>query len=182
MPYFSRLTDIVTCSLTKILAEASDPQAAIEEIIREMQEGMAGADRSARTAAANEERLKGEIAEHESKVTLWDEKAREALAESDENRARGALVRKREARALIAGLEREYEAAKALREHLMTTKSALEARLSEALRRRQELFSGAPLGEDEPAPEAAPAPAEEDPRAADIDAELEALKKELGGA
>ena len=33
MTYFSRLTDIVTCNLTKLLAEADDPAVALQEII-----------------------------------------------------------------------------------------------------------------------------------------------------
>ena len=42
MSYFSRLTDIVTCNLTEILARETDPLAAVGEIIAEMQEGLAG--------------------------------------------------------------------------------------------------------------------------------------------
>ena len=45
MSYFSRLTDIVTCNLTELLAREADPAAALEGIIAEMQEGLAGAKR-----------------------------------------------------------------------------------------------------------------------------------------
>ena len=53
MTYFSRLTDIVTCNLTRLLAEADDTVAALQEIIAEMEAGMAGARRSMQTAQGN---------------------------------------------------------------------------------------------------------------------------------
>ena len=42
MSYFSRLTDIVTCSLSDILANEADPAMAIGQIIREMEERRVG--------------------------------------------------------------------------------------------------------------------------------------------
>ena len=47
MPYFSRLTDIVTCSLTEIMESADDPAATLKEVIDEMAEGLAAARRTA---------------------------------------------------------------------------------------------------------------------------------------
>ena len=46
MSYFSTLTDIVTCNLSEILANEADPEAAIEQIIYEIQEGVSGALRA----------------------------------------------------------------------------------------------------------------------------------------
>ena len=50
MPYFSRLTEIVTCNLTALLDGAENRQATLEEIIKEIQDGVTGAKRSVRTA------------------------------------------------------------------------------------------------------------------------------------
>ena len=66
MSYFSRLTDIVTCNLTQMLNSATDPRAAIAEIVTEMEEGLAGAQRSVNTANNSAQRLKREIDEHHS--------------------------------------------------------------------------------------------------------------------
>ena len=63
MSYFSRLTDIVTCNLSAILAEAEDPGATLEEIIEEMRTGIESARRSVKTAATNEVRVCEEIAD-----------------------------------------------------------------------------------------------------------------------
>lgn len=85
MSYFSRLTDIVSCNLSRLLAEADDPQAAIAEIVQEMQEGLAGARRSVATASAAEQRLQREIDEHAAQVAAWADKARERLRGGSED-------------------------------------------------------------------------------------------------
>ena len=182
MSYFSRLTDIVTCNLTQLLNEAADPRAAIAEIITEMQEGLAGAQRSVNTAANSEQRLKRDIDEHRQSIAAWTNKAREQLAAGSETEARQSLMRKREVEDLIGGLEQQHKAAVATRQHLATMQRALEARLSEALRKRDDLGitpeSSAPVTAGRFA--VPPATAVVDDRQSQIDAELDALKRELG--
>ena len=182
MSYFSRLTDIVTCNLTQLLNEANDPRAAIAEIVTEMQEGLAGAQRSVNTASNSEQRLKREIDEHRQSVASWTNKAREQLGSGAEAEARQSLMRKREVEDLIAGLEQQHKAAIATKQNLATMQRALEARLAEALRKRDAYGISA-----EQAPPAisgrfaipAATPVADD-RQTQIDAELEALKRELG--
>ena len=174
MTYFSRLTDIVTCNLTKLLAEADDPVAALQEIIAEMDAGMAGARRSMQTAQGNEDRIRGEVEEHSGKITHWSEKAKEYLGAGAEDQARLALVRKREVKDLVAGLEQQLLAAEQTREHLATTFRALEARLAEAQRRQHGSADGEELsGTDAGAESSSTA-------SSTIEDELAALKRELG--
>ena len=183
MSYFSRLTDIVTCNLSQLLSEAPDPHAAIADIIREMDEGLAGAQRSVKTAAASEQKLQREIDEHRAAVVSWTSKAKEQLGAGNESEARQSLLRKREVEDLIAGLEQQHKAAIATRQHLATMQRALEARLSEAFRKRDELGATTEVVAavaSPPANAASPKPAEMDERQRQIDAELEALKRELG--
>lgn len=180
MSYFSRLTDIVSCNLSRLLAEAADPQAAIQQIITEMEEGVAGARRSVNTAALNERRLQREIDEHRAQISAWGDKAREHLRQGADDLARSALLRKREVEDLIAGLDQQHRAAVQTREHLATIQRALEARLAEAQRRKHDMTgedSEAPLMTASIAPQAS---FPHDERLSQVDAELEALKRELG--
>ncbi|HEV3303264.1 MAG TPA: PspA/IM30 family protein [Planctomycetaceae bacterium] len=180
MNYFSRLTDIVTCNLSEMLAREADPPAALKKIIAEMEEGLAGARRGVGTAAANEERLRREIAELAGQTDQLTDEAREALRNHDESGARVALIRKQEVVDVVAGLEQQHKAACATRDHLNTTLRALEARLSEARRRQQELQTSpkatvtTSLGSNVDLED-------DDPRARAIDDELAALKRELSG-
>lgn len=185
MSFFSRLTDIVTCNLSDLLAPEPNPRAAIRDIIAEMEEGLAGARRSVSTATANVERLRREIEEHNSQIDYWNSRAKDELSAGRDDQARVALVRKKEVEDLIAGLLQEQQAALTTRDHLTTTLRALEARLAEARRRMQELDEAA----DETVPashdtEVMPLPgrfdALDDERARQIDEELEALRRALG--
>ena len=184
MSYFSRLTDIVTCNLSEILANESDPEAAMRQIIHEMEEGRAGAHRSAGTAAANQQRISKELQEHAAEVELWMSKAKDELQAGSEERARLVLARKREVEDLIAGLQQQHKAAAATHEHLTTTLRALEARLAEARRKLQHLESGRAseeiLAANPTESRAAQFGSEiADIRAREIEHELEALKRAL---
>ncbi|MCB9950756.1 MAG: PspA/IM30 family protein [Planctomycetaceae bacterium] len=175
MPYFSRLTDIVTCNLSSILAKADDPKSALDEIIQEIQQGVAGARRSADTAEGNVGRIETEIAEQRHVVTKWLDEAKEHLANGNDDKARGAIERKQECEDLLAGLEQQLQAAVSTRDHLRTTLHAIEARLADAKRRRS---SGVMT------PEASPqdgAEVESTERKSRVDSELDALRRQLGG-
>lgn len=179
MPYFSRLTDIVTCNLTVLLQESGEPAAVLNDIIAEMREGLAGAERSTRTAASNVERLQTELKEQRGEIDGWVQLARTRLTVGDEDGARQALLRKRELEDLIAALEDQLRAAEATRDHLRTTLHALQARLADAQRRLAALESGEESAE--PAAEfAAVAQVAEPDVMQEIENELEGLRRELG--
>lgn len=183
MSYFSRLTDIVTCNLTHLLEHAEDPVQEIEQIIAEMKEGLAGANRSVKTATSNERAIQQELDEHQQQIFQWKESAKNALALGDEAEARNSLVRKQEIEDLKAGLEQQHRAAVATVEHLTTTLHALEARLAEARRKQVELTQTAGIAESSPPESSEPADAEPSlnpSRSELIDSELAELKRELG--
>lgn len=182
MTFFSRLTDIVTCNLTKLIEEAEDPVAAIDVIITEMREGLAGANRSLKTAETNVSRIQSELEEHRGQISRWNDKAKSALSEGREAEARQHLIRKKEVDALVAGLEQQFRAAEGTREHLTTTLRALEARLLDAQRRQAEIKSKTSSA-DSSESTGTTGSAEDIPAtlSADVDAELAALKKELEG-
>lgn len=178
MPYFSRLTDIVTCNLSSILDKCDDPRAALAEIIREMSEGVAGAERSVRTAGNNVARIESEIGEQRSAADRWLAQAQQALKDASEEQARLALTRKHEVEDLIAGLEQQLQAAVATRNHLSTMLSAIQARFADAHRRLRELDGEALSATAVPTVAAATVPSTPD-RAGRIEAELERMKQQL---
>ncbi|MCA9083750.1 MAG: PspA/IM30 family protein [Planctomycetaceae bacterium] len=181
MPHFSRLTDIVTCSLTEILQASDDPQTTLKEVLHEMEEGLASARRVAGTSLTNRDRLQTEIANHTAQATHWMEEARRQLTANDEAAARESLIRKREVEDLIQGLQPELQAADATYQNMLRIQKALEARHAEAQRRMVEFSGEAPeiRLESETAVHAVTQARQE--RQSEVDAELEALRRELGG-
>ena len=139
MPFFSRLTDIVTCNLTDLLTNSDDPQATLQEIIDEMEQGLAGAQRSVQTAQKNKRALEEDLKDSQKQIADWDATALEQLNAGDENAARTSLYRKKEVTDIAAGFEQQVQVAHSTYESLMTTYRALEARLAEAKRKQAEL-------------------------------------------
>ena len=184
MSFFSRLSDIVSCKLDELVSHQDDPSAAMARIISEIEEGLAGAKRSVAAAGNSEERLQGELAERKKQAAWWGDKARQELAADREYDARQALMRKKETEDLVAGIEQQIAAASSTRAHLTTTMRAIEARLAEARRIQQERLARGTTGPSA-ASTAAPLTSEsfrppiDQARAAQIEAELEVLRKEL---
>ena len=179
MPHFSRLTDIITCSLTEILQSAANPSTTLQEIIGEMNEGLSACRRNVRTSTDNSERLRREIADYETQIVDWKNRAKQNLADGDEDTARNSLRRKVEVEDLIAGLRPELDAAVSASQHMLRIQKALEARHSEAVRKLEEL-TGEPAAiplESETAILSASAAVQK--RSSAVEAELEALRREM---
>lgn len=182
MPHFSRLTDIVTCSLTEILEASEDPHATLREVLDEMEEGLSSSRRVAKTSAANRDRMQKEIDQHTVQMNEWLETARTALSEENETAAREALTRKVEIEDLIDGLKPELEAADSTHRNMLRVQKALEARYSEASRRMAEL-TGEPQEirlESETAVHAITQSQQE--KSCEVEAELEALRRQMDGS
>lgn len=187
MAFFSRLTDIVTCNLTSLLAASDDPQQTLDQVIREMEEGLAGARRSVAAAERSLQRVQDDIAQHETELQRLTAAAREALAAGNESAARTSLLLKSEAADVVAGLRQEQQAAEATVAHLTTMLRALEARLSEARRRRNDLDPSAAAVAQSELRGAAEAAAQDvsqigESRAQAVEAELELLRREMNRA
>ena len=179
MPHFSRLTDIITCSLTEILQVAADPAKTLQEIIGEMNEGLSACRRNVRTSTDNGERLKREITDYETQIGEWKNRAKQNLADGDEDTARNSLRRKVEIEDLIAGLRPELDSAVSASQHMLRIQKALEARHSEAVRKFEELTgqSAAVILESETAILSASAATQK--RSSAVEAELESLRREM---
>lgn len=178
MAYFSRLTDIVTCNLSQILANETDPSVALGTIIAEMREGLAGANRSVKTAQNNVQRLEDELAFHRTEIAKWHDRAKTALGAGNEEDARDALTRKKETEDVLAGLEQQSEAAVNTRNHLQTMLRALEGRLADAVRRQSESVQSDDSTVADRQVEAATDVTTE--RNQQVEDELEKLRRELG--
>jgi phage shock protein A len=180
MSYFTRLTDIVTFNLSDLLDEESDPQAAISQVISEIERGVASAERSMTTASSSQQRLRGELAGYRERIVYWDEQARSWLKKRDERQARLSLICKHEVEDLVGGLTQQLDAASATCDHMTTTYRALQARLAEAKRRSEGLERGATPAESETAVPADSAGVDGDAERR-IEDELNRLRAELGG-
>ena len=179
MPYFTRLTDIITCSLTEILDGSENPEVTLREVIREIGQGLSGARRSARTAHNNRARIQRDIEEHTEQMHRWVNRARQALQANREDEARDALSRKVEIEDLLEGLKPEQEAAVRTCEHMLRIQKALEARHSEAVRRLGSIIGSVAEIQVESDTGMHTFLQSQQERQDEVEAELQALKKQL---
>jgi phage shock protein A len=141
MGIFSRVSDILTANLNALLDRAEDPEALLAQVVREMEDGLARARRSAAAAIAAERRLRRERDDHRVRADHWKGRAAEALAAGREDLARRALARKQEHDALTRSLEEQHAEALRTGDSARTALRALEARLAEARRKQRTLLA-----------------------------------------
>src|SRR5207248_10087415 len=85
MGIFCRVSDVITANLNALLDRAEDPEVLLAQVVREMEDGLARARRSAAVAIAAERRLRRERDDHRSRAEHWKGRARDALR-SEERR------------------------------------------------------------------------------------------------
>lgn len=184
MSYFSRLSDIISCNLSTLLADLPNPAEAVAKLIAEIEEGLSGAKRSVNAAAHSEQRLRTDLENHQSEINVWVSKAKEELSARRDDAARQALLRKKELEDLVGGLEQQLAAATSTREHLATMLRAIEARLAEARRIEQQILRTGSAACAAPAAAAtfvstADKPGVDRTRLQEVEDELEALRREV---
>jgi phage shock protein A len=141
MSIFSRISDILTANLNALLDRAEDPEALLAQVIREMEQSLARARRSAAVAIAAERRLRRERDDYRLGADHWKGRARDALAAGREELARRALARKQEHDALARNLEEQHAEAVQSGQLARNALQALEARLAEARRKQRALLA-----------------------------------------
>lgn len=135
MGIFRRCTDILSANLNDLVDRFEDPEKALRQAIREMDQAVATALRGAAKAIAGERLLARQLAEHRDHAEQWHTRARDAVQSGDDELARRALVRKNEHDRLIAALADEQATLERTGGKLRRQIDAMRARVAEANRK-----------------------------------------------
>lgn len=138
---FKRINDVITANISDLIDRVEDPEKMIKQIINEMEENLGRAKEGVVDAIASEKKLRQDVDSHRSRSTEWQEKARTALRNDDEELARSALVRKQEHDKVLKSLVPAYRSASNTSAALKDQLKALEAKLDEAKRKRSSLVA-----------------------------------------
>jgi phage shock protein A len=141
MSVFSRISDVFTANLNALLDRAENPEVMLNQVVREMEDGLARARRYAAVAIAAESQLRRERDDNRDRTEQWKSRAREALAAGREELARQALARKQEHDALARNLEEEFAEAERVAQSARTALQILGSRLAEARRKQRVLIA-----------------------------------------
>ncbi len=138
---FKRINDVITANISDLIDRVEDPEKMIKQIIREMEENISEAKEGVIDAIASEKTLRRDVEKHCQESADWQDKARVALRDGNEELARQALVRKKEHDNVLAGIEPALESAINTSASLKAQLKALETKLDEAKRKRSSLVA-----------------------------------------
>ena len=94
MAIFARISDILKANINDMLDKAEDPEKMVKQIILEMEEQVDMATQGLGQAMASQKIAKKQLDNANAEIAEWDNKARAALANGNEELARKALESK----------------------------------------------------------------------------------------
>ena len=164
MKLLNRVTDILTANVSELIEKYEDPELLLKQAVREMEESIRTAMEHAVRVVTHEKLLARQLAEEETSVTLWRQRAESAVQRGDDPAARDALRLKRSHAALCESLAKQLEEASRAGQALRSEIEVMRLRAEEANRKlhllaarqhaavaRQRLlreFSRSPFGDD----------------------------------
>jgi phage shock protein A len=135
MKLFRRINAILTANFNDLVDRFEDPPTMLRQAIREMEETIHSALKSAAEVVASEKLLARQIAAQETHAGTSQKQAEAALARGDEDAARAALVRKKEHETLGRVLTDQHDETHEAAERLKRQIAAMQIQLGEARRK-----------------------------------------------
>ncbi|MCP4378292.1 MAG: PspA/IM30 family protein, partial [bacterium] len=133
--------DVITANISDFIDKVEDPEKMIKQIILEMEENINTAKEGVVDAIASEKTLRQDVDRHRVQSEQWQQNARTALKEGNEELARTALLRKKEHDKILEGLEPTLTSAISTSISLKAQLKALDTKLDEAKRKRSSLVA-----------------------------------------
>lgn len=147
MGVFSRISDILKSNINDLLDKAEDPEKMVKQIIIDMQKELTNATQNLGKAKASE-RLAQKKMDDAVKVSQdWENKAKAALSQGNQDLAKQALARKVKADEDVASYTEMYESISNQTEAIENQVEVLKAKLEEAKSRQAMLIARAQMAD-----------------------------------
>lgn len=147
MGIFKRMTDVLKANITDLISKAEDPEKMLPQIIEEMEEQYRQAKVQVARAIADEKRLQAQVMSYEEEALEWERRAMLAVQKDQDDLAKEALSRKRQAETSANLLKQQWEGQKEMVERLKVQLKGLEAKIEEARRKKNLLLARAKRAE-----------------------------------
>jgi phage shock protein A len=139
MGLIDRIGDVINANLSGLLDRAEDPEVALNQAIREMEDTLSELRCGTVRMIAERKELTGNWRAAEFEMLEWERKAETALTHGREDLARAALAAREEIRRAVAPAEAELQALGDAIARMTSDAHQLEAKLAEAHARRRAL-------------------------------------------
>jgi len=137
----NRITTIIRANINDLLDRAEDPEKMLDQILRDMYDGIREAREQVAEAVAQQRLVERDLAQGQELSAKWRKNAEMALAAGDENLARECLVRKRDYDKNAEALQRMLDAQRSASQQLKTNLDILEAKYADLQRDRESLLA-----------------------------------------
>jgi phage shock protein A len=141
MGIIDRLIRLLRAAINQQLDRAENPEALLEQVIRDMQSDLAAARVQTRNMIAQEKELEAELASTRSATQTWAAKAEAAVAAQRDDLARVALRRKRDSEEVTRVYAQQLELQRATVTRLKEQVRRLEAQYESARSRKDAMIA-----------------------------------------
>jgi len=140
---FDRISNIIRSNINDMLDSAEDPEAMLNQIIRDMNDALRQADSDIADQIAQQKMIEGDLEAAQRNETAWESKAELAVTKNRDDLAREALIRKNDYAEQTAIYAKQLDAQKAAVAELKTKRDQLKSKYESAQRNREMLVARA---------------------------------------
>lgn len=140
---FERISNIFRANINDMLDSAEDPEAMLNQIIRDMSDALRQADSDIADQIAQQKLLQGDLDEANRNAAAWEQKAELAVNKGRDDLAKEALVRQNDYTEQAAIYTKQLEAQTATVNELKTKRDQLKSKYDSAVRNKEQLVARA---------------------------------------
>lgn len=140
---FDRINNIFRANINDLLDSAEDPEAMLNQIIRDMNDALRQADSDIADQIAQQKMLEGDLSVAERNATAWHSKAELAVSKSRDDLARDALARVNDYNQQVEIYTKQLEAQKSAVNELKSRRDQLKSKYDSAVRNKEMLITRA---------------------------------------
>jgi phage shock protein A len=141
MAIFKRLADLLKANINDLIDKAEDPEKMVKQIIIDMEEQFQKAVQGLGTVMASERQIEKQLEEAKGQSKTWEERAKKALREDDEELAKQAIDNKLESDTRVKTYEKMHQEINKQLDTLREQVEILKSKLVEARNRQSMLLA-----------------------------------------
>jgi len=141
MGLLERIKGLLRSNVNDVLQKAEDPERALDQLIRTMQEDLAQARAGVAATVRDERKLRDEYQYRKQQAATMMERAELATAQGNDDLAREALRRRRQHLDLVESIKERWEIESQTLAELRGNLTALEAKIEETRRKKEALLA-----------------------------------------
>jgi phage shock protein A len=140
---FDRIGNIIRANINDLLDGAEDPEAMLNQIIRDMNDALRQADSDIADQIAQQKMIEGDLAGATHNAAAWQQKAELAVSKNRDDLAREALTRVNDYNDQLAIYTKQLDAQKAAVNELKSKRDQLNDKYQSAVRNKDMLITRA---------------------------------------